>query len=111
MKPVGALLGEFLREVAKDEEVALIFLREMWPRIVGPELARETRPVALSKKSLVVAAATESWQKEVTRIRRLLVESINRFWAVRLVERIRVKTHLTQDEANWGQTGGGPIGL
>ena len=99
MKPVGSLLGGFLQKVAQDEEVALIFLREMWPRIVGPSLAGQVRPVSLAKKTLVVSAPSESWQKEIIRMRPLLIESINRFWSVELVERIRVQTHLMQDES------------
>ena len=99
MKPVGSLLGDFLKKVAEDEEVALIFMREMWPRIVGPSLAEQVRPVSLAKKTLVVSAPSESWQKEITRMRPLLVESINRFWAVKVVERIRVRAHPIQDES------------
>ena len=33
----------------RDEEVAVIFLKEFWPRIVGDQLAKSTAPLRFRK--------------------------------------------------------------
>jgi len=34
MKSVGSVLSHFLDRIASDEDIALIFLSELWPQIV-----------------------------------------------------------------------------
>ena len=47
MRIVRPLFLSWVQKVIRDEEVAVIFLKEFWPRIVGDRLAQST--VALWK--------------------------------------------------------------
>jgi predicted nucleic acid-binding Zn ribbon protein len=98
MKQLGPLLAEFLQKAARDEEVALIFLKEFWPRIVGPELADHTRPLELRRRRLVLGVTGESWRRELLGVSGTMVQSINRFWNAVLVERISLEIHPMKNE-------------
>ena len=47
MRVVRPLFLPWLQEVIRDKEVAMIFLKEFWPRIVGERLAASTAPLQL----------------------------------------------------------------
>ncbi len=96
MKGLGSLLSAFLTDVVKDHEVTLIFLKELWPQIVGKELARRSCPLALQGSTLRVAVQSEVWREELCDLHRMLVQSINDFWELPLVEKIEFENRLHQ---------------
>jgi hypothetical protein len=85
---------QFLRSIGSDEDVAIIFLRELWPTIVGNELARSTEPLALLDKKLEVRVPSLVWAKQLSGLKGMLIHSINGFWSLRLVERIEWEVDL-----------------
>ncbi|RPI22585.1 MAG: DUF721 domain-containing protein [Acidobacteria bacterium] len=93
MKAVSSLLPGFLRQVAKDETAAFACLCEFWPRIVGQQLASRTSPLQLNRRHLILAVPSESWQDELAGMTAMLIESVNNFWQMRLIERISLKVH------------------
>jgi hypothetical protein len=88
MKSVGSVLSHFLDRIASDEEIALIFLKELWPQTVGKDLASKSRPLALRDKRLLLAVPSEIWVKELTQLRQMLVHAVNQYWDLRLIEKI-----------------------
>jgi len=50
---IGALLPSVLRE-AQQRHSALYAVQEIWPKLVGKELAAHTKPVSLRKGRLTV---------------------------------------------------------
>ncbi len=105
MKHVSLPLSGFLKTMASDPEITLLFLQELWPQVVGEELARKTCPLGLDENKLVLGVQGEAWKKELGRIRPLLIGSINRFWGMALVERIECQVHRGK-----GGSGGKPGG-
>jgi predicted nucleic acid-binding Zn ribbon protein len=85
-RPEG--VGEVLRDVLGQPKmrpgVALGRLVLAWEEVVGPQLARETRPWALEEGHLVVAASTAAWGAQV----RFLAENIR----LRSNETLRAET-------------------
>jgi predicted nucleic acid-binding Zn ribbon protein len=71
---VGAVLRDVLSQPRMRLGVALGRLVRAWAEVVGPDLARETRPWALERGVLVVAASTAAWGAQV----RFLGEDIRR---------------------------------
>ena len=57
MRVVGPLFLPWLQEVIRDEEVAVIFLKEFWPQIVGDQLAKSTAPLQLRKRTLEIGVS------------------------------------------------------
>ena len=89
MQRVDSFFPDFLRSIATNEELTLIFLKELWPQLAGRELAEKTMPVALRKKELVVTVPSEIWAKQLHELGEILVESINDFWEFPLLASIR----------------------
>ncbi len=88
MKSVGSVLSQFLDRIASDEEIALIFLSELWPQIVGKDLASKSRPLALRDKRLILSVPSQIWAKELTQLREMMVHAVNKHWDLRLIEKI-----------------------
>ena len=65
METLGSVFSDLLRRIASDEETALIFLNELWPQIVGKELAFRSCPVALRDKRLRIAVPSKTWKKVI----------------------------------------------
>ena len=63
MKAVGPLFLPWVQEVIRDEEVAVIFLKEFWPRIVGDGLAKSTAPLRLRKRTLEIGVSGREWEQ------------------------------------------------
>lgn len=68
-KPEGAELGEVIRGLLREgpmrRGLALGRLTRAWESVVGPALARETAPVALDDRGLVVAASSGAWAAQL----------------------------------------------
>jgi len=88
MKSVGSALSHFLNRIASDEEIALIFLSELWPQIVGKDLASKSRPLVLRDKRLLLSVPSEIWAKELTQLGEMLVHAVNKHWDLNLIEKI-----------------------
>ena len=89
MESLNTFLPDFLRRIASDNDIALIFLQELWPQIVGREMAANSRPLSLEKKRLLVAVPSEVWQNELTGLKPTFLSNINDYWQLSLVERIK----------------------
>lgn len=98
MKSVGSVLSLFLDRIASDEEIALIFLNELWPQIVGKDLASKSRPLALKNQKLLMAVPSEIWVRELTQLRQMLVHAVNKYWNLRLIEKIDFEVRSTDEE-------------
>ncbi len=88
MESLSKFLPGFLRRIASDNGIALIFLQELWPQIVGKEMAAHSRPLSLGKKTLLISVPSEVWQNELTELTSTLLGNINNYWQLSLVERI-----------------------
>ena len=89
MKNLRTFLPGLLRRIASDNDIALIFLTELWPQIVGKETAANSRPLSLGKKKLLVEVPSEVWQTELAGLEATFLSNINNYWRLSLVERIQ----------------------
>lgn len=88
MKEASRLLRRFLDRVGDEEERILIVLRELWPNIVGTELARHTSPESLSEGVLIIRVPSGVWRTELLRVRPEILRATNEFWRRSIVSRI-----------------------
>ena len=91
MERASKSLQWFLDLVGQEEERVLIFLKELWPKIVGADLARHTGPESLSKGVLTVRVPLGVWKAQLSEVRPEMVEAINRYWNRTIVKRIRLR--------------------
>ena len=95
MDTLERLLTDFLNSPAirGREDVAFVFLKELWPDIVGVPVAKRTSPWSLKEKRLVVRVADEAWGEGLAEFSQMLRQAINRFWRAPLVDRVDLVVH------------------
>jgi hypothetical protein len=77
--------------VAEEETRVLIFLKELWPRIVGADLARHTVPISLKDGVLVLEVPSGVWQAQLSEMLPAMAAATNRFWKRSLVKEIQLR--------------------
>jgi hypothetical protein len=96
---ISSFLPGLLREIVSNDETILIFLDELWPQIVGNNLSLKCRPVRLTKKRLVIAVSNEVWKDELVGMRQMLIQTINQFWNVHLIEELKFEDHFLERDS------------
>ena len=99
MEGISSFLPGLLREIVSNDETTLIFLDELWPRIVGKNLSLQCRPVRLKQKRLVIAVSNEVWKDELVGMRQMLIQTINQFWNVQLIEELKFEDHFLERDS------------
>lgn len=99
MEGISSFLPGLLREIVSNDETILIFLDELWPQIVGNNLSLKCRPVRLTKKRLVIAVSNEVWKDELVGMRQMLIQTINQFWNVHLIEELKFEDHFLERDS------------
>jgi predicted nucleic acid-binding Zn ribbon protein len=93
MKSLKQLIPSILRQLPDDPETRLVFLQNLWPRIVGPEVSGKCRPEDLQGSRLIIHTSSDQWRLSLQEMRGLLVASINRFWPNSGINHISVQNH------------------
>lgn len=93
MRSINSLFTRWLKEVTRDEQVALLFLVELWPQIVGDGLADQTQPVALEERVLTLSVPSETWGRELSHLGKTIVQRVNGFWNHPLIRRVECRVH------------------
>ena len=91
MWTVGPFFLPWVQEALRDEEVAVIFLKEFWPRIVGEGLAASTTPLRLRKRTLEIGVSGREWERVLHGMASPLMAKVNEFWNRSLVRRLDVQ--------------------
>ena len=85
---VGPLFLPWLQEAIRDEEVAVIFLKEFWSRIEGDGLAKSTAPLRLRKCTLEIGVSGREWERVLQGMAQPLMAKVNEFWNRSLVRQL-----------------------
>ena len=88
MENLGSVFSDLLRRIASDDETALIFLNELWPQVVGKDLALRSRPLALRNKRLRIAVGSKTWKKELMELHQMISHAVNKYWNCDLVHTV-----------------------
>ena len=91
MEKASEALQRFLDLVGEEEDRVLIFLKELWPNIVGSDLARNTSPETLSQGVLTVRVPSEVWKTQLLGVRSKMTRATNRYWNRAIVKEIRFR--------------------
>jgi predicted nucleic acid-binding Zn ribbon protein len=91
MEKASEALQRILDLVGEEEGRVLVFLKELWPRIVGSDLARHTTPTALSKGVLTVSVPSEVWKTQLLDVRSKMAGATNRYWNRTVVKEIQFR--------------------
>jgi len=89
-KPLGELLSTLVSGRGWDERMRFGRLRDEWARVVGPEVAARSTPVALNAGVLSIRADGAAWATELTLLARSLVEKADSYLGGGVVREVRV---------------------
>jgi len=89
-KPLGELLSSLVSGRGWDERMRFGRLRDEWARVVGPEVAARSTPVALNAGVLSIRADGAAWATELTLLARSLVEKADSYLGGGVVLEVRV---------------------
>jgi len=76
METIEAGLIRLLFRLAGNPAAFLDGLRELWPMIVGKELARSTAPSSLENGLLTVEVPDADWLRQLDHVREILLSRI-----------------------------------
>ncbi|MCI0369924.1 MAG: DUF721 domain-containing protein [candidate division NC10 bacterium] len=88
------VLAETLRALDLERPLKAASLEDLWPEVVGPEVAQRTRAGALSRGRLTVLVTDSVWLQQLTMLKPRLIEALNRHLGEPLVQDLffRVET-------------------
>lgn len=83
----GPLAAGFLKRIEGElgEEVTLGLL---WPQVVGPELARNTRLKAIRRGTLIVSVPDRGWLKSLGSLDAMILDAVGRLGTGRKYEAV-----------------------
>lgn len=89
-RPIAEMLAEALRESGLDDDVNRAQVLELWPRLVGAQIAKVTQARLIAEDgTLVVGVKTHGWMQELSMMERSLVAKLNAATGDSSVRKIR----------------------
>jgi predicted nucleic acid-binding Zn ribbon protein len=77
-RPIAEMLAEALKASGLDEDVQRARVLELWPRVVGPQIAGVTLPRLIAEDgTIVIGVKTHAWMQELSLMERSLVARMN----------------------------------
>lgn len=75
---MDAALGEYLDRSGLAPRINEAGIVPKWPELVGPGIARVTKPLRVARGILIVAVRSSSWVMELKMMESRILEQINR---------------------------------
>ena len=86
---VATLLPSVVARIGGEDRAAEQRVSLVWAEVVGPMLAKHTRPEGVRGKVLMVRVSSSSYAHELVLLRREIVDRLQRLLGVTLVEDLR----------------------
>ena len=74
------LIATFRKSPSWDEQLDLELLQNLWPTLVGANLARATTVVALQGTRVVLNVPDQIWRKQLIRMKSQILSKLNEPW-------------------------------
>jgi predicted nucleic acid-binding Zn ribbon protein len=75
--PIGGLVGSVLTRMGIAEKVERATVIADWEQLVGPHIARVSRPVRIRDETLFVEVESAAWRMELSMLRPRLMRKLN----------------------------------
>ncbi len=82
------MIATFRRSPAWDSQLDLHLLQQLWPTLVGAELAASTRIVALHGSRVVLQVPDQIWRKQLIDMKGRLLAKLNEPWSSPIITEI-----------------------
>ena len=74
---MDAVLSDVLDEAGVEEQVERVRVLELWPEIVGEQVARVTRAKSVDEGTLIVEVRSSPWLMELNMLKGDIVSRVN----------------------------------
>jgi predicted nucleic acid-binding Zn ribbon protein len=85
---VGSLLQEVLEKHGVDKQIERLGALELWPEIVGPQLAKVTRAKGVDDAALFVEVRSSAWLTELSMMKDVFLARVNQRMGEATIERL-----------------------
>jgi len=91
---IGSIIGSVIDRMELGRKLKVSGIFNHWEDIVGPGIAKRSKPQKLVRKTLYVSVTTSTWANELSLMSERLIEKINTFTGEDVVKTIRFKADL-----------------
>lgn len=91
LRRLGASLTGWAPRARGTSGEPLAVIAARWPGIVGPDLARSTRPSSLSGETLVVMTASSAWSQQLSFLAPEILQALSALPAAAAVKQLRFR--------------------
>ena len=88
---VGSVLPNILKSFRRGSDEQLVHFWELWDRVVGETIAKNTRPAAFKGKLLLVEVSSSTWIHQLQFLKEEIIQKINAAFGKEMVEEIKFK--------------------
>ncbi|MFN8006620.1 MAG: DUF721 domain-containing protein [Terriglobia bacterium] len=95
MNEFPTLLRQTMGLLPQSPELRECLALALWNQVVGEALSKKTRPLRLSRSTLIIEVPSQAWQKELHLLRHDIIAKLNEQAGCRLIHNIefRVDSH------------------
>ena len=98
--PLKGILGQILSSLGRKGEFDGWRMVELWPEIVGPEIARYARAVRFIEGSIIVVIEKDAWRQELEMQREHILRKIWSFPGGTAVRKIVLRAGSNWEKEN-----------
>jgi predicted nucleic acid-binding Zn ribbon protein len=94
IEDIGSIIGSVVDKMELSKKLKISNIFNHWEDIVGPGIAKKSKPKKLVNKTLYVSVTTSTWANELSLMSEKFKEKINSFTGEDVVKTIRFKADL-----------------
>ena len=89
MKHINTALKSLIEKTGLKKQLEQQRVLEMWGKIVGDAIAKNTEAVSVNQVTLVIKAKSAAWRQELQLQKKEILENLNTVSANKLIKDIR----------------------
>lgn len=78
LEPMSSVLADVLDDAGVVEQVERVRILDLWPEVVGEQVARVTRARSVDGRTLVVEVRSSAWLMELSMLKGDIVGRVNK---------------------------------
>jgi len=98
--PIKGILGQILSSLSKNGEFDGWRMVELWPEIVGPEIARYAKAVRFVDNTIIVVIEKDAWRQELEMQREQILKKIRSYPGGTAVRKIVLRAGSNWEKEN-----------
>lgn len=98
LQPIGNILDEVVGQLNIGNRLKVSSIFNHWTEIVGEQIGKKSKPQSLRGNTLQISVTSSTWANELNLMSRTLIDKINKYVGAEVVEKIRFKNDLKNED-------------